>query len=113
MLVHAAQRVGVDVLASRYGDASHSEARYRPGDPAEALRIDGRIRKRSKRAQKGWLATQLAAVAKSVQAPEVCPLQHTFVCQAAAVVADAHKLDVLTIREVSSPKALTISELLA
>ena len=65
------QRAGIDVLASRYGDASHSEARYRPGDPAEALRIDGRMRKRTKKAQKGWVGKQLDAVTKNMQAPEV------------------------------------------
>jgi len=68
------QRAGIDVLASRYGDASHSETRYRPGDPAEAHRIDGRARKRSRKAQKGWIGKQLEAVAKNMQAPEVgCP----------------------------------------
>ncbi len=65
------QRVGIDVLASRYGDATHSEARYRPGDPAEAHRIDGRARKRSKKAQKGWMGKQLEAVTKNMRAPEV------------------------------------------
>ena len=66
-----AQRAGIDVLASRYGDASHSEARYRPGDPAEALRIDGRVRKRSKKAQKGWMGRQLETVTNNMQAPQV------------------------------------------
>ena len=75
------QRVGIDVLASRYGDASHSEARYRPGDPAEALRIDGRVRKRGKKAQKGWLGKQMAAVAKNMEAPEVRDSASPLLCE--------------------------------
>ena len=41
----ALQRINADVLASRYADLSANEARYRPADPGEARRLDGRIRK--------------------------------------------------------------------
>ena len=39
------QRGHSDVLASRYGDLSVSEARYRPADPTEGRKVDGRNRK--------------------------------------------------------------------